>query len=759
MIASTIQTYTVSGFTDRTLRSSYANAANEGVCQVCHDPAEVQHFNRTTEELASHNSGNCMTCHKHSDTPAFRASGCNGCHGGGTTGATASNYWPDGSNANAENTAGRHAKHMEQLAQRQYGLSLSGLLDDAGSDTKQKALCAFCHTTPGADADHGDPANLPAEVNGMAQLWDGAADTATYDNVADTCSSVNCHNGKTTTDNTYGWYDSGTSTCTMCHTTGGAGANPTTGLHTATNAQVHDDTLGGGCTECHNAMPAQSQTSTHIDGTFNVDSAVNTDRGISVAGNIAAFNQAAVGTSDSCAANCHSDGGNWQRLWSTDADSTATTLGSPRCAVCHGQLNDWRAGMSVDHNLGKINDGTHTDCTQCHVAPDSPYDFATMHQNDLVEVNNNSAMSYNATNGTCSVTTCHGSTTPTRGPGASTIFTENLLNGPGASCNSCHLATGGSANTNTILGYTFNNRTGAHARHVQSAATAYGSTAISTQASVYNYGCGVCHPTDEGTYHQNGTLDVLLDPTTAPATIKAENDVSATYSAGSCSGVYCHSDGVDVAAGSSPDFLTGTFSDPNGDYCQNCHGNQPTTSSHAKHAVGIHYDDIYTGTTGLLADAGASGAGHGDVSTAITITCALCHNGTVNVWRNDNNTACVSCHGGEGNALTSADLDKTMHVNGVKDVTFAPVDPVRSKAQVRDFSASEPELNDNWQRTGGYKVDSASHDETKVSPPLNTATMWDGGTKNCTVACHNGNTTTWGTTGISCNACHTQLPK
>ncbi|RMF74169.1 MAG: CxxxxCH/CxxCH domain-containing protein, partial [Alphaproteobacteria bacterium] len=57
MIASTIQTHTVSGFADKSQRSSYANGSNQGVCQVCHDPAEVQHFNRTTEELASHNSG------------------------------------------------------------------------------------------------------------------------------------------------------------------------------------------------------------------------------------------------------------------------------------------------------------------------------------------------------------------------------------------------------------------------------------------------------------------------------------------------------------------------------------------------------------------------------------------------------------------------------------------------------------------------------------------------------------------------------
>ncbi|WP_020674949.1 CxxxxCH/CxxCH domain c-type cytochrome [Geopsychrobacter electrodiphilus] len=783
MIASTIQTHTVSGFTSRSARASYANAGNTGVCQVCHDPNDptatdglIKHFNRTSgaAELATHNAGtNCTVCHSHTSSPIFKPSGCNGCHGGGTVGSFASNYWPDGNDGAAgPNDAGRHLTHMNNLAQRVYGMTAVQLLSQPTADAAQKALCEYCHAALTNDSDHGNNANLPAEVfvdkDGIRHaksLWGAADPDATY--TAGSCSNVDCHNSKVTGTGTFGWKDAGTTTCTMCHTPGAAGANPTTGLHTVTQAgvTVHDATLGAGCTECHNALPAIGNTaaSTHINGSFSVDSAVNTaaERGISVAGNITSFTEAAVGTSDSCASNCHSDAGNWQRLWSTAADSTATALGSARCDVCHGQLNNWRGGMSVNHNLPKINDGTHTDCTQCHVAPNAPYSFATMHENGTVEINNNSAMSYNTTAGTCSVVACHGSVTPTRGPGASTIFTENLLNGPGASCNSCHLATGGSNNTNTVGGYTFKNRIGAHAKHVLSAATAYGSTATSTSAGSYNYGCGVCHPTNEGANHQDGIVELLLDPTSAPGTIKALNGAAAAYNGSTCTAVYCHGDGV--TPGTSPNFLTGAFTNPNGDYCQNCHGNQPTTSSHAKHVVGIHYDDIYTGTSGLLVDGAASNAGHGDVTTAISITCALCHNATVNNWYNGNNTACVSCHGTLGAAsnktvLASTDLDKTLHVNGVKDVVFAPVDPIRSKAQIRELTPGEPELNNNWQRLNGYKVGATSHDETKVAAPL-TAANWNGTTKNCTVACHNGNVATWGTTNVSCNACHTQLPK
>ncbi|PNU19659.1 hypothetical protein C2E25_11180 [Geothermobacter hydrogeniphilus] len=784
MIASTIQTRTVSGFADKTLRSSYANAANQGVCQVCHDPAEVQHFNRTTEQLTTHNAGQiCTTCHSHTSTPIFKPSGCNGCHGGGTIGTNAANYWPDGNDGAAgPDDAGRHLKHMNVLAERVYGMTAVQLLDQPTADAAQKALCEYCHAANTNDSDHGSTANLPAEVfvdkdnvRHAKSLWGVADPDASY--AAGSCSNIDCHNSKVTGTGTYGWYDAGTSTCTMCHTPGAAGANPNTGLHTVVNnpteVQVHDNTLGTGCTECHNSLPAIDNTgaSTHINGTFAADSAVNTDRGISVSGNITAFTQAASGTDDSCASNCHSDGGTWQRLWSKDADSTSNAVGAPRCNVCHGYLNNWRAGMTPDHSTKTaINNGTHGNCSTCHVRPNAPYDVATYHDTSsplgsptelgtpahAVEMND--TVGYDMAAGNCT-NICH-TNDATHTLGTSAHFPANGLAGPAADCNTCHLATGGSNNSNTVGSYTFNNRVGAHAKHVASAATAYGDTVDHSTAANYDFGCGLCHPTNSAN-HQNGILDVVLTPSDAPSSIKGKNDASAAYSGGTCSAIYCHSDGVNVAAGSSPDFLTGSFTNPNGDYCQNCHGNQPTTSSHPKHVIGIHSDDVYSGTTGKLAEAGASGAGHGDVGTALTITCAVCHNSTVSQWYNGNNTACVSCHGSTGSAtdktvITSADLDKSFHVNGTKDVVFAPVNPLRSKAQVRNFTPGEPELNNNWTRTNGYKAGATSHDQ---GVKLDTATMWTGTTKNCTVTCHNGNPATWGATGASCDLCHNQLPK
>jgi len=119
MIRTTIGSKTVTGFADRTLRSSYytttlVGGEYQGICQVCHVVADVKHFNQTTEESATHGgTGVCISCHVHTNTPAFKAN-CFDCHGGGSSGTTSGfkNYWTDDSTTDAENGAGEHATHV-----------------------------------------------------------------------------------------------------------------------------------------------------------------------------------------------------------------------------------------------------------------------------------------------------------------------------------------------------------------------------------------------------------------------------------------------------------------------------------------------------------------------------------------------------------------------------------------------------------------------------------------------------------------------
>lgn len=110
--------------------------------------------------------------------------------------------------------------------------------------------------------------------------------------------------------------------------------------------------------------------------------------------------------------------------------------------------------------------------------------------------------------------------------------------------------------------------TGSHASHTGAGAVGYGLTGSFATDSQYQYGCGECHPLDDS-QHQDGEVDVDLSPTGAPAASpKSQNEAVASFSGGSCSGVYCHS-GIRVASGPVGDPLT----DAGGNAILDEHGN------------------------------------------------------------------------------------------------------------------------------------------------------------------------------------------
>jgi predicted CxxxxCH...CXXCH cytochrome family protein len=288
--------------------------------------------------------------------------------------------------------------------------------------------------------------------------------------------------------------------------------------------------------------------------------------------------------------------------------------------------------------------------------------------------------------------------------------------------------------------------------------------AVTNLSGTPNIGCGLCHPQSDAT-HNNGTVNLNFNiaDTGAAGTMKAKNSATESYSqtertSVTCSSVYCHSDGAGTYK-TSPDWFGGTFT---GNKCDDCHGNSPATSSHAKHVVGIHYLGIYTGTTGLATAGTGNTNSHGNASYSSTINCNTCHNSTVTASANDQNTVCLTCHNGtdatlRGNLTIAA--GSTTHVNGTPDIAFSAVN-VKSKAQVRDDITTVADINESWDRTvsgAAYKA-AGAYDRSRNA--LNTVTMYNSTTKTCsTIACHNGNSIKWGATGVSCNNCHTGMPK
>ena len=79
----------------------------------------------------------------------------------------------------------------------------------------------------------------------------------------------------------------------------------------------------------------------------------------------------------------------------------------------------------------------------------------------------------------------------------------------------------------------------------------------------------------------------------------------------------------------------------------------------------------------------------------------------------------------------------------------------KSKAQLRDDITAVAEINNNWTRNNGYKVDT-SFDQANSN--LNVDDFAD---TTCTVACHNNIDVTWTTpvVGGDCSKCHTALPQ
>ncbi|MCM2264302.1 MAG: CxxxxCH/CxxCH domain-containing protein [Desulfuromonadales bacterium] len=721
---------------------------SQGICNACHTAANTDQYTQTTG-AGSHPTSKCTTCHKHSgdaayDGNAFKGSGCNGCHGNSVAG----NYWPDdfaGAAMPTANVAGRHAKHIEVLAAQVYGQTLAQLLADVATDTKQRNLCAFCHNTPGTDGDHGSLASLPADVNSMKDLWAPyAADGASYSSDQhgqagnDTCSSVNCHNNMTTADNTYGWYNAGTSACIMCHINAPAEQTHSSHLSGTVYGLTADN-----CAYCHdaatnwatNTKPAAS----HINGTFNVGGSVTLTYG---------------GTyptvKGSCGANaCHNDGRNQAPATTPYTWGTTTNSG---CNFCHPGNSAGHSQHNAGYNVFYSNAGLMW-CTSCHTH--SGPSAAHMNAN----INVLGTMGYNGTNlgvtqaaspGTCTTTTCHQDGRGTAKPTPVWNRTPSSVD----DCSLCHF--------NVAPAATFS-----HDTHIGAAAAIKYNTAVlnNSTAGEYRFNCAKCH---------GNNLAKHLDSTIWTAANVAVNvDASVSYNAGAdtCLNNACHNNGKGAGVGNdtllTANWTTGWVSDADSDKCNNCHGNSPSTNAHRAHAVGIHAEDIYSGTTGKLTTATATKS-HGDATNSSTISCNVCHSGTVTSARNKFGTECNSCHSGAAEVIMTV-ADKSKHVDdgtAIAEVSFADMTAFKSKAQLRDNLADATEngslLSAIWNRVTGYK---AATDYDKGQAAFATPTFAAGNCSN--VACHNNNLAIWNSAGNinpatyapNCMGCHTSLPK
>lgn len=499
MLRMTINGRTVTGFTDKTDRATYYNTVDvgEGVCQTCHDPNEVNNFNRTTANTSHGGSGVCISCHPHTTTPAFKAS-CDGCHGDSGTGQ----YWPFGSGGSiptANDEVGEHDVHVLAISQQLGYGNIADLLADVATDTQQKAICEYCHAGTSNDGDHGLVGSLDADVFvdsdlvRHAKFLNGTADAnAVYNNVADTCATVACHNNKTTVDNVYGWHNNANNPgCILCHndinvtTAGTTGA--THAAHTGA-ATLYGVTIN--CASCHDAATNWSTKTVpatkHIDGTFDMGGTVSLTYGGSLP---------TGSTFGSCGINaCHENG----KGAATPAYTWGTAGGSA-CGICHAATPT--SGDHTVHLSGTQGPNLGTNCSGCHLSNANNTSMASMatHINGTVSFNNvaNAPAPYGVVSGQLglvgndavdSCDLCHGGNT------AANLAKDYWTTATPVTCGSCH----GDYTAAVIGGITAPARAG-------SAYTSWGhGRSAGVNSSKPNQGCAACHA--EASAHISGGL-------------------------------------------------------------------------------------------------------------------------------------------------------------------------------------------------------------------------------------------------------------
>ncbi|MFZ2198796.1 MAG: CxxxxCH/CxxCH domain-containing protein, partial [Thermodesulfovibrionales bacterium] len=535
------------------------------------------------------------------------------------------------------------------------------------------------------------------------------------------CTTSNCHgNG------TQNWSENtATPTCEKCHgsaataalgsfkDTSGSTAGPNVGSHVSHLASSHNWMNDVTCDECHqttvNNMAAQATMEGKVNAAGHIDSFIPAE----LSWGLLATNDGVLSPNydgNTCSVvYCHGEGlrggTNKTPSWGDLAYLSGTA--AQKCGTCHGYP------PTFPHS-------TNTNCYTCH-------DHVNTTNNGFVDVSKHVNSAFDISADLC--IDCHGdlSAHHLKHTDASILIGKSLATGDWE-----------------------------------------GSWVYSTTYSadgMPKFACGICHSATLS-LHRNGIVELDLDPshTSDPLSIKAKNrsDASFTQVTGvsvTCNGIYCHSNGrAPYLFRTTPDWYT---DNPwaSVDKCAQCHGNSPGvgiegSSAHAIHVVGIHYKDIFSSTSGKMAQGGATGAAHGDPNAATTINCNICHNTTVTASYNDKNTICVTCHDGAiAPTKGAADIaaGSTAHINGQVDVSFGTFS-LKSRAQVRDNITTVPELNNAWTRTNGYKA-TTSYDLSKRQPSYDLGTC-------SSIDCHNSTPMQWNAAGpLSCNACHKGTPQ
>lgn len=596
---------------------------------------------------------------------------CSGCHGQGSADWRPLDSTDGFRHITSGSFKGNHSTHM--------------------AATTASNSCVMCHgDVTGYSSDHRNgqismAANINTSPKPAAYSNKGLFFNQTSVPVTGTCSNVNCHFETTTP--VWGSAPVDT-TCSTCHL-----AQPSSGSHT-----THETKYGGtaSCIKCH----AARTTFQHATSAGNAGRTIDLT---SLAGTYTGSNynylpsQSGTRNFGTCSTlYCHSSG---QGTTANDAAPVYAATppvwgGSAACGSCHATTT--MATGSHSNHLA-----LDTNCGTCHTGASATAYGTAAHVNQLIDVAGSYTKGGAPGNGygTCSTAICHGPQSP--------IWGANTAN---ATCTKCHgkptltnyssasawqAAPGYAASGTDLAGETgtFINgvssdaQVGAHDAHLRSI----------NNYTTRNVLCVDCHAVPASSFHANGatnyTWSNLAKNVGTVGAVNTRGPLAPGYATSTCSTNYCHGGVLNGGSDTTPvwndtAYLTAYSKDVTN--CGKCHGAPPTV------------------TTGFTL-----GYDHNGVSIS---------------------TACLGCHGHEGNGAT--------HIDGNLQAAGGACDSCHSYDTVGGVWGSGSHKDDPTNEGWGAHARHIDHLKTLTGITLNAGTD------------------TYGSANFNaiCGVCHTRVP-
>ncbi len=534
-----------------------------------------------------------------------------------------------------------------------------------------------------------------------------------------TCSNIYCHSnvqpdggvGGPSSYSNPSWAAAGTAACGSCHA-GGHGAPLGTGSHSAHLAYtftLSDYYKDGGvaCVICHSWYPSQSLNCSVCHNFYtepkyakhgNYQVTMAFDPAFNASGSAAYNGTPAPGDGYSSCSNtyCHGDG-------TSAATGTVTANSSPVwgntgtlvCSSCHGYPPSYAGG---DPKANSHSAHTDRSCDTCHYT--TTIDGITIaskvaHVNKQYDVvpgtGTTFTYTFSTTGGSCSNSYCHstgqGIANPTQPPSYATPTWGDPASGACGTCHNLGSHAGGWGTPMSTGSHT------AHFRYDYSLGISPSNCQVCHYVSITGDTCALCHPggssySDRAAYtrnaanHVNNLIDVdFIAAITGSAAAYSGDRVPGT-AFGSCSNVYCHSDGTSRATGVIPPNTTPSWGTAGTLTCNSCHGfppiypsGSPKANSHVSHAgytcTQCHSTTTADGTSitnyqkhvnlsyDVYPRSGKYFSYAGDTCSNIS-----CHGNTSAEW---GSTASYSCTDLDGDGICADDNCPTMANPGQED--------------------------------------------------------------------------------------------